>query len=165
MFGVKKQGKISTGISFIFFGLVVIAILFGIYFCSANLLPKSISLPLLFGVALYSLTAFSSIFFGVVTLANGIKGHIAKVKGTKHECFIIEKSFVYTERYMHHHNLNEAKKYFIIVSFIGDSGQEHFLYIELSYMEYVRVDEGMMIECYVYKEDCYVDNTNLVIAR
>ena len=149
--GIKTQGKISAGIAFIVIGLVVFSFgMFGfiMFFKSDSSQMNAIFIA---PTIVFFLISFLTVGVGAINLAKGIKGRGILINGHKSTGTILEKYHM-TSRQNHAHITH-----YIIISYKGDSNQEHKLRVQLDYRNFYCLERGMVIECYVLGEDAYVD--------
>ena len=147
---MKTQGNYKAGIVLIVFSIIVIGV--GLTF--AIVIPLSIPnspgiipfvVPFIFTFLFFSIP----LVMGIVMVVRGKKSASVKKLGRKTSCEV--------------YNIIRVKNgYQMVVDYCGDSGEhyKHALYI--GQRDALLLKAGMRIECYVYQEDCYVDESNIV---
>ena len=106
--------------------------------------------PMLFGSLTMAVISLIPIIIGLVFLVKGSKYASIKKKGRKSECRI-------------HNIINVRSGYQMIVRFRGESGKEYMHEVSINYHDAALLKPDMILECYVLKEDCYIDEQHINI--
>ena len=104
--------------------------------------------PLLAGV----LVALIFIGTGLFMVNKGMKSRRIMQTGKKAECRV--------------HNVLRVKNgYQLVVTYRGDSGNEHMHSLYIKYQDALLLRPDMVLECYVDGEECYIDESHIAIKE
>ena len=150
---MKHQSNRKSGFMLLGFGLIMAAFTITIVLVLIGVTKKMGNpsfLPMLFPAIGGGLVIAIFVSLGVSMIVKGNKSRAIKNNGRKTKCEV--------------YNVLRVKNgYQLIVTFRGDSGTEykHGLYID--YQNAALLRPGLWIECYVQGEECYVDDSHIVI--
>ena len=152
---MKNQGNRKGGIVALVFGIIMAA-----FSVSAAVIFSSVSgsmggptMPFyLFPLVGGSAIVLIFVGLGLSMLIKGNRSRKIMQTGRKTECKV-------------HNVLCIRNGYQLIVTFRGDSGNEfkHMLYI--NYRDAALLKPDMTIECYVQGDNCYIDESHIVIKE
>ena len=142
---VKRQGNIITGVVTLIIAVVIATIGAVVAIFLYRYDNPFFYLPIIFA----SFMSIGGLVFGAVDLIKGIKGRTIMRDGYKGSCEIVSISY--------HNGSHDRTGPYMVVKYKGESNTERLLRVMLNYKNAYRLRFGMKIECYIYKEDCYVD--------
>ncbi len=149
---MKSQNSPISGIILIVSGLIFAGFVVGISFVFANFAGNNSHFPtfmIFIPAAFMGLIGLGFVGFGIWMVVRGRKSAKIKENGHKSTCEIF--------------NILRVKNgYTMIVTYQGDSGTTYKHSLPISYQAAASFKAGMIVECYVQGEDCYVDGSHLV---
>ena len=156
---IKTQGNRRGGLVMLIFGIICLTLtvttalifansLTGFYSGSDVGLYGPFPLPVLFTAFGMGAISLIPIIVGLVFFIKGSKYASIQKKGRKSECRI-------------HNILHTKSSYDMIVNYRGESGKEYFHAVTINYQYAATLKPGMVVECYILKEDCYIDEAHI----
>ncbi len=143
-------------------GILIGTILIGsILFTGAVLLPliisdKTIEQETKIGcIVIYSFIALLFTIVGIYSLVKGLTAYKSMSRGRKRGCKIVD---------IINSKVNSMYKE-ITVEYRGESGDKRRHIVPINFASASKLKVGQTIECYVLKDDCYVDVDHLVILQ
>ncbi len=143
-------------------GILIGTILIGsILFTGAVLLPliigdKTIEQETKIGsIVIYSFIALLFTMIGIYSLVKGLTAYKSMSRGRKRGCKIVD---------IINSKVNSMYKE-ITVEYRGESGDKRRHIVPINFASASKLKVGQTIECYVLKDDCYVDVEHLVILQ
>ena len=143
-------------------GILIGTILIGsILFTGAVLLPliisdKTIEQETKIGsIAIYCFIALLFTIVGIYSLVKGLTAYKSMSRGRKRGCKIVD---------IINSKVNSMYKE-ITVEYRGESGDKRRHIVPINFASASKLKVGQTIECYVLKDDCYVDVDHLVILQ
>ena len=133
----------------------------GILFIGAILLPliisdKTIEQETKIGtIVIYSFIALLFTIVGIYSLVKGLTAYKSMSRGRKRGCKIVD---------IINSKVNSMYKE-ITVEYRGESGDKRRHIVPINFASASKLKVGQTIECYVLKDDCYVDVDHLVILQ
>ena len=133
----------------------------GILFIGAILLPliisdKTIEQETKIGtIVIYSFIALLFTIVGIYSLVKGLTAYKSMSRGRKRGCKIVD---------IINSKVNSMYKE-ITVEYRGESGDKRRHIVPINFASASKLKAGQTIECYVLKDDCYVDVDHLVILQ
>lgn len=133
----------------------------GILFIGAILLPliisdKTIEQETKIGtIVIYSFIALLFTIVGIYSLVRGLTAYKSMSRGRKRGCKIVD---------IINSKVNSMYKE-ITVEYRGESGDKRRHIVPINFASASKLKVGQTIECYVLKDDCYVDVDHLVILQ
>lgn len=144
-----------------------IGILIGSMLIGGIILSGAILLPLIIadksiepetkagGVAIYCFIALLFTIIGIYSLVKGLTAYKTMSRGRKRGCKIVD---------IINSKVNSMYKE-ITVEYRGESGNKRRHIVPINFASASKLKVGQTIECYVLKDDCYVDVEHLVILQ
>ena len=143
-------------------GILIGTILIGsILFTGAVLLPliisdKTIEQETKIGtIVIYSFIALLFTIVGIYSLVKGLTAYKSMSRGRKRGCKIVD---------IINSKVNSMYKE-ITVEYRGESGDKRRHIVPINFASASKLKVGQTIECYVLKDDCYVDVDHLIILQ
>lgn len=143
-------------------GILIGTLLIGsILFTGAILLPliisdKTIEQETKIGtIVIYSFIALLFTIVGIYSLVKGLTAYKSMSRGRKRGCKIVD---------IINSKVNSMYKE-ITVEYRGESGDKRRHIVPINFASASKLKVGQTIECYVLKDDCYVDVDHLVILQ
>ena len=96
------------------------------------------------------------IVMGVITLKRGAVNKEVSTKGRIGTCVIEELRW---------HSFRNGRRFWIIVSYQGESGQPHQYSTRISRADFTNLKKGMVLECSILGEECYLDINNIKVVN
>ena len=133
----------------------------GILFIGAILLPliisdKTIEQETKIGtIVIYSFIALLFTIVGIYSLVKGLTAYKSMSRGRKRGCKIVD---------IINSKVNSMYKE-ITVEYRGESGDKRRHIVPINFASASKLKVGQIIECYILKDDCYVDVEHLVILQ
>ena len=133
----------------------------GILFIGAILLPliisdKTIEQETKIGtIVIYSIIALLFTIVGIYSLVKGLNAYKSMSRGRKRGCKIVD---------IINSKVNSMYKE-ITLEYRGESGDKRRHIVPINFASASKLKVGQTIECYVLKDDCYVDVDHLVILQ
>ena len=152
---MNAKNKRTTGI------LIGSMLIGGIILSGAILLPliiadKSIEPETTAGgIALYCFIALLFTMIGIYSLVKGLTAYKSMSRGRKRGCKIVE---------LVDSKVNSFYKE-ITVEYCGESGNKRRHIVPINFASANKLKVGQTIECYILKDDCYVDVDHLITLQ
>ncbi|MBR5996543.1 MAG: hypothetical protein IK028_00755 [Bacilli bacterium] len=133
----------------------------GILFIGAILLPliisdKTIEQETKIGtIVIYSFIALLFTIVGIYSLVKGLTAYKSMSRGRKRGCKIVD---------IINSKVNSMYKE-ITVEYRGESGDKRRHIVPINFASASKLKVGQIIECYIRKDECYVDVDHLVILQ
>lgn len=133
----------------------------GILFIGAILLPliisdKTIEQETKIGtIVIYSFIALLFTIVGIYSLVKGLTAYKSMSRGRKRGCKIVD---------IINSKVNSMYKE-ITVEYRGESGDKRRHIVPINFASASKLKVGQIIECYILKDDCYIDVEHLVILQ
>jgi len=96
------------------------------------------------------------IVIGIITLKRGVVNKEVSTKGRIGTCVIEELRW---------HSFRNGRRFWIVVSYQGESGQPHQYSTRISRIDYNNLKKGMTLECSILGEECYLDVNNIKVVN
>ena len=162
----KHQGSIAAGIACLAFALISLVI--GVFVFSTQKIFEQVGsdsgfsfnfsiaglLPLVF-IGIFIVV---SVVFGIINIITGIRSNKVKAEGRISRCKVVSKHWS-------HSNSRRSNHYSLTVSYTGESGKEYQHVVDICMADYQRLINGMIIECKILGEDCYIDKYNIKVLE
>ena len=160
---IHRQGSIAGGIFLITLALVIIITLTIMMIANRELFEYAkdhdefkgdVSRIVIQSIFLVFGALFSGVW-GTIILVNGIRGNKVKRVGKLSTCTVYSVREVYYRRRL-------SSEYVLEVIYTGESGNRHELKVSFAKSRVdFEIEKGMVFNCTVYNEDCYLDITRL----
>ena len=145
--GNRVGGAIALG-----FGIAMMVIMIVAEIIMGTVAPEQARMTLMFSILSVGILGLPMIILGLVMLIKGSKAAAIKRDGHKSTCVVFN---VLPMRY----------GTTLIVTYKGNSGTEYRHSLPIGYRAAQNVCPGMVIECYIQGEDCFVDEHNIVEVK
>lgn len=142
-------------------------ILLGSMLIGAAILSGALLLPLIIkeesieqeskigAIVIYCFIAALFLLIGIYSLVKGLTAYRSMSQGRKRSCKIIEII-----------NSKENSWYKeVTVEYRGESGEKRQHIVPMNFASASKLKVGQIIECYIRKDECYVDVDHLVILQ
>ena len=106
-------------------------------------------------IVLYCCIAVVFLIVGIYSLVKGLTAYRSMTSGRKRGCKIVE---------IINSKVNSMYKE-ITVEYRGESGNKRRHIVPINFASANKLKVGQTIECYILKDDCYVDIDHLVILK
>ena len=107
------------------------------------------------GIVIYSFIALLFTMIGIYSLVKGLTAYKSMSRGRKRGCKIVE---------LIDSKVNSFYKE-ITVEYRGESGNKRRHIVPINCASANKLKVGQTIECYILKDDCYVDVDNIKVVR
>ncbi len=149
---MKSQGNRIGGLVFFVTGLAML-IGMGIAATFVGIFaPQEIRLTLVASLLSPGLVFLPFTVIGLVTFIQAKKAETIMREGHKSTCTVFNV-------------LTMRNSILVVVTYLGESGTEYRHSLYLTFRQAATVRPGMVIECYIKGEDCYVDPKNLIEVK
>ena len=152
---MKNQGNRTGGLLLLIFGLAVgvFSVVVTAVLVQVSSRMESFTMPInLFPLIPGGFASLLLVGVGLSMLIKGGQSRKIMQIGRKTECKV-------------HNVLRVRNGYQLIVSFRGDSGNQFMHSLYISYKDAALLKPDMVLECYVNGDDCYIDESRIVVKE
>ena len=150
---MKRQSNKLAGIILIVPTSIALCVMVGMFFVATNLVRDNGFYAFMYlPMAFMTLVIAGMLVLGIRIVIAGKKADLVKQNGKKSTCEIFNI-------------IRVQHGYQMIVTYKGESGNEYKQSVNVNYQAAASFKPGMIIECYISGEDCYVDGLHVTEAN